>query len=276
MMKGSKPVALVVGASSGFGKDVSKVLNRKGFKVYSVARRTSQMKDLKRGGISIGYMDVADNESVVTCVEKIIKREGCIDVLINNAGYGAYGMIECVPMEDVIRQFDVNVFGAARVNNAVLPHMRRAGKGRIIITSSMASHVTTLGSGWYCATKHAIKAMSEALRMEVADLGIFVSVIEPGPVKTGFEDATKISYQRAKDIKDYAKLAAINESYMKKTYKTSPGTKSTVKAMVRAAIDPNPKPVYKTTLMSKVLPLARNIMGIGLYSKILRYLYSNN
>ena len=142
------------------------------------------MEPLKANGVQVIRMDVTDEASMQQGVEAVIKAEGRIDVLVNNAGYGYFGAIENVPMEEARRQLEVNVFGLARLTQLVLPHMRKQGQGRIIHTSSIAGKMVFYMGGWYNVTKYSVEAFSDALRMEMKPFGIDVVMIEPGAIKT--------------------------------------------------------------------------------------------
>ena len=176
--------ALVTGASSGIGEETARTLHKLGYTVYAAARRTDRLEQLTPTGIHALTMDVTDNESMTSGIEKIIAETGRIDVLVNNAGYGSFGAIEDVPIDEARRQFEVNVFGLARLTQLVLPHMRAQRSGTIINISSIGGRFTTLLGGWYHASKHAVEALSDALRMETAPFGIDVVVIEPGLIRT--------------------------------------------------------------------------------------------
>ena len=176
--------ALVTGASSGMGEEIARTLHKLGYTVYAAARRTDRLEQLATIGIHALTMDVTDDESMTSGIEKIITETGHIDVLINNAGYGSFGAIEDVPIDEARRQFEVNVFGLARLTQLVLPHMRAQRSGTIINISSIGGRFTTLLGGWYHASKHAVEALSDALRMETAPFGIDVVVIEPGLIRT--------------------------------------------------------------------------------------------
>ena len=176
--------ALVTGASSGIGEETARTLHKLGYTVYAAARRTDRLKQLTNVGIHALTMDVTDDESMTSGIEKIIAETGRIDVLVNNAGYGSYGAIEDVTLDEARRQFEVNVFGLGRLTQLVLPHMRAQRSGTIINISSMGGRLTTPLGGWYHATKHAVEALSDALRMETAPFGIDVVVIEPGGIRT--------------------------------------------------------------------------------------------
>ena len=180
--------ALVTGASSGIGEETARTLHKLGYTVYAAARRTDRLEQLTPTGIHALTMDVTDDESMSSGIEKIIAETGRIDVLVNNAGYGSFGAIEDVPIDEARRQFEVNVFGLARLTQLVLPHMRAQRSGTIINISSIGGRFTTLLGGWYHASKHAVEALSDALRMETTPFGIDVVVIEPGLIRTEWSD----------------------------------------------------------------------------------------
>ena len=182
-MKKTK-VILITGASSGIGYDAAMTLARQGHKVYAAARRVELMEPMKADGVRVLKMDVTDEVSMRQGVETIIQAEGCIDVLINNAGYGFFGAIETVPMSEARKQLEVNVFGLAQLTQLVLPYMREQGSGRIVNTSSIAGKMVFYMGGWYNVTKYSVEALSDALRIEVKPFGIDVVKIEPGAIKT--------------------------------------------------------------------------------------------
>jgi NAD(P)-dependent dehydrogenase (short-subunit alcohol dehydrogenase family) len=159
-------------------------LNAAGHIVYAVARRVELMASLAEDGIVPVRLDVTDDAALTALVARVIAEHGRIDVLVNNAGYGALGAIEDVALAEARRQFDVNLFGLARLTQLVLPHMRANRSGRIINMSSMGGKVHVPLGGWYHATKFAVEGFSDALRLEVAPFGIQVIVIEPGAINT--------------------------------------------------------------------------------------------
>ena len=177
-------VALVTGASSGIGEATARQLAAAGFTVYAAARRTERMQQLTEAGIRPIAMDVTDDASMQTGVKTILNEQGRIDALVNNAGYGSYGALEDVPMSEARAQMEVNVFGAARLIQLVLPQMRAQRSGTIVNVTSMGGKITTPLGAWYHATKFALEALSDCLRMEVARFGIDVVVIEPGGIRT--------------------------------------------------------------------------------------------
>ena len=180
----NKKVILITGASSGIGYDAAQTLAQQGHRVYAAARRVERMEPLKTVGVQVISMDVTDEASMQKGVESVIQAEGRIDVLINNAGYGYFGAIENVPMEEARKQLEVNVFGLARLTQLVLPYMRKQRSGRIINTSSIAGKMVFYMGGWYNVTKYSVEALSDALRMELKPFGIDVVMIEPGAIKT--------------------------------------------------------------------------------------------
>ena len=180
----NKKVILITGASSGIGYDAAQTLAQQGHRVYAAARRVERMEPLKAFGVEVVRMDVTDEASMQNGVESVVQAEGRIDVLINNAGYGFFGAIENVPMEEARKQLEVNVFGLARLTQLVLPYMRRQQSGRIINISSIAGKMVFYMGGWYNVTKYSVEAFSDALRMEMKPFGIDVVMIEPGAIKT--------------------------------------------------------------------------------------------
>jgi short-subunit dehydrogenase len=176
--------ALVTGASSGIGADTALHLKALGFTVYGAARRVERMTSLGEQGVHILKMDVTDDASMVAGIETIIADTGRIDVLVNNAGYGSYGALEDVPMSEAKYQFEVNVFGLARLTQLVLPHMRKQRGGYIVNVSSVGGKIYEPLGSWYHATKFAVEGLSDSLRLELKPFGIHVVVIEPGAIKT--------------------------------------------------------------------------------------------
>ena len=161
---------------------------RNGHTVYATARRLESVADLAPKGCTPLALDVCDEASMQAAVAAVERAHGAVGVLINNAGYGSEGPAEEVPMSEVRRQFETNVFGLLRLTQLVLPAMRRQRWGKIINLSSMGGRMTLPGGGIYHATKYAVEALSDALRFEVRGFGVDVIVIEPGAIKTEFGD----------------------------------------------------------------------------------------
>lgn len=184
-MKSNK-IILLTGASSGIGYDTAVALAQQGHKVYAAARRVERMEPLRQYGIVPLKMDVTDEASMQEGVKTLLDTEGRIDVLINNAGYGYFGAVENVPMDDARNQMEVNVFGLARLCQLVLPTMRAQHSGRIINTASVAGRSVFYYGGWYHVSKYAVESLSDAMRMELKPFGIDVVIIEPGAIKTNW------------------------------------------------------------------------------------------
>lgn len=264
-----KKVILITGASSGFGKDVAHELIKQGHVVYATARRVGLMKDLEALGGKVFKLDVTQQGDIDKVVSTLLDTEGRIDVLFNNAGFGAYGAIEAVSDEQIKYQFDVNLFGVSRMLKAVLPTMRKQKSGTIVNTASLVSHLSTPIIGWYAATKHALKAVSDSLRLEVAHLGINVVLIDPGAVKTGFEDVSVKALEQINHPDDYKSLVSIVKKYISKTYAQAPGPQSTTDCIVKAINSNNPSLRYKTTLDSKLLGFIKKVTPDVLVDKII-------
>jgi len=179
-----KKVVLITGASAGMGKETAKLLAQSGYTVYGAARRMDRMKELASLGVRLLLMDVTREETMVAGVGQVLQEEGRIDVLINNAGFGSYGAVEDVSLADARYQLEVNLFGAARLIQLVLPGMRAQRYGKILNVSSIGGKMATPFGGWYHASKFALEGLSNSLRNEVRPFGIDVIVIEPGGVKT--------------------------------------------------------------------------------------------
>ena len=177
---------LITGCSSGIGRAAALRLHRAGLPVYATARDTGALAELAASGIRTLHLDVTDEESAASAVKQVVEEHGAVGVLVNNAGTGVYGAVEDVPLSTARASFETNVFGALRLAQLVLPGMREQGSGRIVNISSILGRFSPPGGGLYQATKHALEAYSEALRLEVAPFGVRVSLIEPATVRTRF------------------------------------------------------------------------------------------
>ena len=179
---------LITGCSSGIGRATALAFADEGWTVYATARDPADIETLGEAGCKTDRLDVTEQEDIDRVVDRILDAEGAIGCLVNNAGFGQFGPLEDVPVEQVEKQYAVNVYGPHRLIRAVLPHMRREEDGTIINVSSVAGRVAFPGGSTYCGSKFALEAMSDALRAEVDQFGIDVVVIEPGPVRTNFSD----------------------------------------------------------------------------------------
>jgi NADP-dependent 3-hydroxy acid dehydrogenase YdfG len=184
---------LITGCSSGIGQATARRLAASGWTVYATARRPDSIADLEAAGCRTLALDVTDEASMVAAVGAIEETHGAVGVLINNAGYSQSGAIETVPLEAARRQFETNVFGLARLTQLVLPKMRDQRWGKVVNIGSMGGKLVFPGGGWYHATKHALEAISDALRFEVRGFGIDVILLEPGLITTEFGNAAAAS-----------------------------------------------------------------------------------
>ena len=204
-------VVLITGCSTGIGRATAERLARAGHTVYATARREESIEDLKRSGCRTLALDVTSEHSMSAAVASVEEAHGAVGVLVNNAGYSQNGAVETVPLADVRAQFETNVFGLLRMCQLVLPGMRRRGEGRIVNMSSMGGRFTFPGGGIYHATKHAVEAISDAMRFEVSGFGVQVVVIEPGIIRSSFGETAAGSVSG--DDGPYAKFnAAVAEA----------------------------------------------------------------
>lgn len=265
-------VALVTGASSGIGAMTAKELAKNGYIVYAAARRLDKMEELKKDGIKPVSLDLTKEDSMVQCVQSILNEAGKIDVLVNNAGYGSYGAIEDVPMEEARRQFDVNLFGMARLIQLVTPSMRENHYGKIINISSMGGKIWTKFGGWYHATKFAVEGFSDCLRMELAPFGIDVVVVEPGGIKTDW------GIIAANNLKETAKGGAYeqyaNEAAdgMIKNYSGNMLAKPELIARTvrKAVMKKRARTRYLVGFMAKPMVLTQKIFGDRVYDWVIK------
>ena len=254
-------VALVTGASSGIGAESAKRLAKKGFVVHGVARRTDRLAELEQHGVRTSAMDVTDDASMTAGVQRILDEHGRIDVLVNNAGYGSYGAVEDVPIDEARRQFEVNVFGLARLVQLVLPTMRAQGQGRIINIGSMGGVVYTPFGAWYHATKFALEGFSDALRVEVAPFGIDVALVQPAGVRTEWNTIARTSLVERSEGGAYAenarKAAGVLGAADNRLLSSGPG--AVARKVVRAATANTVRSRYAAARGARTLMLARRI-----------------
>jgi NADP-dependent 3-hydroxy acid dehydrogenase YdfG len=244
---------LITGCSSGIGHETAVHLANNGWTVYATARRPESISDLAEAGCKTLALDVTDEASMHAAVAAVEEAEGSVGALVNNAGYSQSGAIESVAMDSVRRQFETNVFGLIRMCQLVLPGMRRAGGGRIVNISSMGGRLTFPGGGIYHATKHAVEAISDALRFEVRGFGVQVVCIEPGLITTEFGNAAVGSIAEGTgDGGPYAEFnshvaAATAGAYEGGMSRLGGGPETVARKIERALTSRRPKPRYKVT-----------------------------
>ncbi len=269
-------VALVTGGSSGIGEETAKRLRQAGFEVYAVARRVDRMAHLEAAGIQVFGMDVTDDASMVSGVERVLAEQGRIDVLVNNAGYGSYGAVEDVSMDEARRQFDVNVFGLARVTQLVIPQMRRQGSGRIINISSIGGKFYEPLGAWYHATKFAVEGFSDSLRVELSPFGIDVVIIEPGPIRTEWNEISRESLTETSAGGAYEQQAARVRKVLERadTSRLMSSPADTVaKKIVVAALANTPRARYPVGKGAGTIVRARRLLPDAVFDYVVKGMY---
>ncbi|MCM2268068.1 MAG: oxidoreductase [Elusimicrobiales bacterium] len=225
---------LITGASAGIGYAAAELLLREGWTVYAGARRTEKMRPLEALGARVLRLDVCDEASLCGAVKEILSA-GPLDALVNNAGYGAHGAVEDVPLAEARRQFEVNLFGLARLTQLVLPGMRARGAGRIVNISSIAGKVTMPTGGWYHASKHALEAYSDALRLETAQFGVQVVLVEPGPIRTEWDNTALVNLEKYSSGGVYGPLVKRVTERFRAGYRSgAPGPEAVAQVILRA------------------------------------------
>jgi NAD(P)-dependent dehydrogenase (short-subunit alcohol dehydrogenase family) len=271
-------VALVTGASSGIGEAAALALHRRGYVVYAAARRADRMTGLTSRGIAALAMDVTDDAAVAAGVRHVIDTSGRIDVLVNNAGYGSYGALEDVDLAEARYQFDVNVFGLARLVKLTTPHMRAQRSGRIINVSSMGGKIYEPLGAWYHATKFAVEGLSDSLRLELKPFGIDVVIIEPGAIRTEWAAIAAGKLEETSGSTAYADQAGRVGAVLR-SMDTNP-RRATDPAVVgeviaRAAASRRPRTRYVTGFGAHPLLLARRILPDRAFDQVMTIAYKN-
>jgi len=260
---------LVTGASAGIGKATAIYLAQSGYNVYGAARRTEKMQDLKDYGIKPITLDVTKDESLMACVEKIFKEAGSIDILVNNAGFGSYGAVEDVTMQDAKYQLEVNVFGAMRLTQLVLPKMRQNKYGKVVNISSVGGKIAFPFGGWYHASKFAIEALSDAMRVEVKQFGIDVIIVEPGGTKSEWGDIAVESLMRVSGKTAYERLAnAFKKSFTQMAENVPEPI--VIAELIKKGIEANkPKTRYVGGYMAKPMLLLRKVLSDKMLERVI-------
>jgi NAD(P)-dependent dehydrogenase (short-subunit alcohol dehydrogenase family) len=270
---------LVTGASSGIGKATALRLARAGWKVVATGRRPEALTELAEAGCATARLDLSSDRVVEEGCAAIVAEHGPIGVLINNAGYSQSGALETLPMAKVRAQFETNVFAPLRLAQLVLPAMRAQRWGKIVNISSMGGKLTFPGGGAYHGSKHALEALSDVLRFEVAGFGIDVVIVEPGLVRTDFGDAAAATIAGPAGDDAYAAFDAevarvTRESYTKGMTAALTGSADDVARMIEKAITARrPRPRYRVTPAAHLLITQRRLFGDRLWDAFLRTVY---
>jgi NAD(P)-dependent dehydrogenase (short-subunit alcohol dehydrogenase family) len=267
---------LITGCSTGIGRATALRLAKAGHTVYASARKLAAIQDLAAAGCKLLELDVCDEASIKAAVAKVEAEQGAVGVLVNNAGYGSEGPIEEVPMAEVRRQFETNVFGLVMLTKLVLPGMRKQGWGKIVNLSSMGGRMTLPGGGFYHATKYAVEAISDALRFEVQGFGIDVVIIEPGPIKTEFGD-TAIARVAALGGPDspYTEFLTVLQRQIRDAYEGPMGrlaadADAVAKSIETAITASRPRTRYVITMAAHVMMGLRRWVGDRGWDAVMR------
>jgi NAD(P)-dependent dehydrogenase (short-subunit alcohol dehydrogenase family) len=263
---------LITGCSTGIGRATAERLARAGHTVYASARRPESIEDLKQSGCRTLALDVTSEESMSAAVAAVERAEGGIGALVNNAGYSQNGAVETVPLADVRAQFETNVFGLLRMCQLVLPGMRRRGEGTIVNLSSMGGRFTLPGGGIYHATKHAVEAISDAMRFEVSSFGVHVVLIEPGIIRSSFGEtaAGSVSAGDGPYAEFNAAVAEANATASDGPLGKLGGEPDDVAKVIEAAIAARrPRSRYRVTASARVLLTQRRLLPDRAWDRVM-------
>lgn len=263
-----KKVALVTGASSGIGKETAQLLVKEGYIVYGASRRLEKMSDLKIKGVKLIAMDISQDSSIVHGVNEILKNEQRIDVIINNAGYGSYGALEDVPLTEARYQFEVNIFGLARLTQLLLPTMRAQRSGKIINISSIGGSFGEPHGSWYHATKYALEGLSDSLRMELKQFGIDVVIIKPGAILTEWNRIAREKLMEVSGNTAYKDLVQKHVRMLANADKEGSSPTVVARTILKAVNSNKPKTRYTVGSGSTVVLLLRRFLSDRLFDKV--------
>ncbi|MGH9442651.1 MAG: SDR family oxidoreductase [Thermoanaerobaculia bacterium] len=254
-------VFLITGCSSGIGRAIASGAAAAGHRVFATARNRDSMAQL--GGVETLVLDVTRPESIRAAVAEVLSGAGRIDVLVNNAGYAQMGTVEDLPISKWREEFDVNVFGTVELTQAVLPAMRKQGGGTIVMIGSIGGRISYPFGGAYCASKFALEAISDALRLEVSPFGIRVVLMEPGPINTRFAETAESGAQPfASDARSPYHAAYTNAFalFRKETTAGALPPEAVSRAVLRAVERKHPPARVLVTLPAKVGSLAKRLL----------------
>ena len=268
----------MTGCSSGIGRALALALSANGWTAYAGARDESVHDELAKAGCIPVTLDVTDEQQRQAAIARVESEHGPLDALVNNAGYGLHGALEEVSLDDARQQFETNVIAVARLCQLALPGMRSRGRGHILHMSSMGGRITFPGGAFYHASKHALEAMTDALRFEVAGFGVHVVLIEPGPVRSAFGQTGIDSLGPEGDDPAYAGLRESIRGGLTSTFE-GPGSELSILPEEVAAVclqvldEQKPKPRYSVGEMAKTLIEQRTRDGDEAWDVFLETLY---
>ena len=271
---GGAKVALVTGCSTGIGRATALALQRAGLTTYATARQPETLSELREGGCRTLELDITDEMQRVHAVETVHRERGRLDVLVNNAGYAEYGPVEEIPLARWRREFETNLLGAVRLIQLSLPGMRERGGGRILNMSSMGGRLAFPVGAPYHASKFALEAMSDVLRLETAPFGVDVVVIEPGLVATGFADTASGGLHEAAEG-PYGDLSRSFLAAMAASYggRRAVEPDRVARVVVRAATVRRPRTRYVVTWNARLLIGAHAVLPDRVWDAALRRIF---
>jgi NAD(P)-dependent dehydrogenase (short-subunit alcohol dehydrogenase family) len=263
--------AFVTGASAGIGEATVRALLAAGYRVFAGARRLDRMADLVAVGATLIKLDLTDDASIVAAIEAIKSEAGRIDVLVNNAGYGSYGALEDVPLAEGRRQFEVNVFGLARLCQLALPMMRAQKSGKIVNVTSIGGKIWEPLGAWYHATKFAVEGLSDCLRVEVAPFGVDVIVVEPGAIRTEWAGIAREGLLQMSGGTAYAELAKRHARMLATadTSRLASPPEVVARTIVRAVSARRPKTRYATGGGARTILFLRKILSDRMFDRLI-------
>lgn len=264
------PAVLITGCSSGHGEALAKLFIKNGYPTYASARKLESIEELKKLGCETLQIDVTDYETIHKAVETIEKKHGSVGILVNNAAIGIMTPMETIPMDEVKRQYETNVFGLLAITQAVLPAMRKAGKGRIVNIGSSGGEFTTPTGGVYQATKYALTSMNDAMRAELEPFGIYVTMVQPGAIASKFgQNGAVLGHKEEGPYQEL--MLGVEKITSAALVKGAPGTwtpEQVAKVSFKAATTRKPWARYRPGFVAKALIYTRLWMPYRMWDKM--------
>jgi short-subunit dehydrogenase len=260
---------VITGASSGIGAATARLLLERGWQVIAAARRVEAMEPLARRGALVLPLDLCDSEARRRFADRVQQEVGVPDAMVNNAGFGEVGPLETTPLERARALFEVNVFGLMGLTQQLLPAMRERGKGRIVNVSSIAGRWVSPGSGWYGASKFAVEALSDGLRLEMTPFGIEVVVIEPGLIASDFADVAETSLQRDLDHPAYGPMMSKVRNAWQRGFCGASDPLTVAHTIELALTAARPRPRYACGHLSSTVHI-RRILPTRVWDRLVR------
>ena len=264
-MNVGKGVVLITGCSSGIGRAMAENFHRRGFLVYATARRLDSLEPLAQAGIGTLALDVTRASDIANAVEHVLVESGSVDILINNAGYGAMAPLAEIPPDELRRQFETNVFGPVALAQAVAPAMMRRGGGRIVNIGSVSGILTTPFAGAYCATKAALHSLSDALRMELAPFGIHVITVQPGAIRSRFGENATAAVERTLDPQSiYRPVESAIRARANASQQRATPAEQFAQRVIKKVVRKRPPRLIRAGIGSHSAPIMQRLLPSGL------------